>query len=184
MKKIDRPTHSDSPSASSGTPLSSRPPPASSRPTLQARDRILYVEDEDQNWIVAELRLRRSYDLIRASTDREACAAIIEHGDKLTAILMDIQLRGSTLDGIKLTRLLRGRLDRADLPAYAQEVPTLDLPVIFVTAYSARYSEAELVAAGGNKLITKPVDFVQLTSAITQLRMQRIMDLGRKPQYG
>lgn len=180
MKKIDRPNHSDPPPASSRAPVSSRPSPASSRPPLHERDRILYVEDEDQNWLVAELRLKRNYDLIRASNDREACAAILEHRDKLTAILMDIQLRGSALDGIKLTRLLRGRLDPADLPAYAQAVPPLQVPVIFVTAYSARYSEADLIAAGGNKLITKPVDFVQLTSALTQLRLQRIMDLGRK----
>jgi CheY-like chemotaxis protein len=144
------------------------------------RGRILYVEDEDQNWLAAQLRLRKSYDLIRAKSDREACAAVIEHGNKLTAILMDIQLTGSALDGITLTRLFRGKLDTSGLPPYAQAVPALDVPILIVTAYGALYSETELIAAGGDRFISKPVDFVQLTSALTQLRLERVMDRSRR----
>jgi CheY-like chemotaxis protein len=136
------------------------------------------VEDEDENWRVAELRLRRNYELMRAANDREACAMIIEYQDRLSAILMDIQLHGSALDGIQLTKLVRGKLNTSDLPPYAQAVPTLSVPIVFVTAYNARYTESELIAAGGNRLIAKPVDFVQLTSALTHLRLQRIMDLS------
>lgn len=192
MKKIER-FPPDSAPSSSRAPLSNRPPsssapPASpsSRPSRPSswpggqpdRDRILYVEDEDEAFRAAELRLKRSYNLMRAANDREACAMVIEHQDKLSAILMAIQLQGSALDGIQLTKLIRGKLSTSDLPPYAQAVPTLSVPIMFVTTYSARHAEPELIAAGGSRMITKPVDFVQLTSALTHLRLQRIMDLS------
>lgn len=161
----------------------SQPPPPSERPKafVASRDKLLYVEDEDQNWLAAELRLRRSYDVIRAKSDQEACEELIRHGHTLAAVLMDIQLRGSVLDGIKLTMLLRGKLDKTSLPSFALNVPVLEIPVVFVSAYGARYSEAMLIAAGGNKLIAKPVDFVELTSTLAQIRLQRVMELRKPP---
>jgi CheY-like chemotaxis protein len=161
--------------------ISQPPPPSSerSRALAPGRDKLLYVEDEDQNWLAAEIRLRRSYDVIRAKSDREACEELIRHGETLAAVLMDIQLRGSVLDGINLTMLLRGKLDRTVLPSFAANVPVLEVPVVFVSAYGARYSESALIAAGGNKMIAKPVDFVELTSTLAQIRLQRVM--GKPP---
>jgi CheY-like chemotaxis protein len=166
MKKIDR-----------------RPsdPAPSSRPGQKDRGWILYVEDEDENWLVAELLLRRGYDLLRARDDREACAAVIDQHDKLTAVLMDIQLAGSRLDGIKLTRLFRGRLSTPDLPAYARLVRPIEVPIVFVTAYGARYTESDLIAAGGDTLLPKPVDFLRLTTTLRRLEMQRAVAQGKKP---
>ena len=44
------------------------------KPPLGARREVLlYVEDDDDNWAVAELRLASSYELIRASTAEQAC---------------------------------------------------------------------------------------------------------------
>jgi CheY-like chemotaxis protein len=120
---------------------------------------LLYVEDEDENWAVAELRLRGRFHLVRAATDEQACQAVRDHGHSLHAVLMDIQLKGSLLDGIKLCRLFRGALDEAELPPYARGCPTITAPIIFVTAYGQRYTEAELRGLGGHMLITKPVDF-------------------------
>src|SRR5689334_19198772 len=120
---------------------------------------ILYVEDEDENWTVAELRLRGRFHMVRAATDEQACEAIRAHGPTLHTVLMDIQLKGSQLDGIKLCRLFRGSLADPDLPPYARDCPTITAPIIFVTAYGQRYTEAELKGVGGHMLITKPVDF-------------------------
>lgn len=139
---------------------------------------ILYVEDEDMSYFAAEQRLKRSYNLIRAANDRDACAVVTEFKDKLIAILMDIELRGSALDGILLTRLFRGRLGTSDLPPYAQAVRPLSIPILFVTAAGSRYAETDLLAAGGSKVLTKPIDFLHLTSALTHLRLQRVMDLS------
>ena len=185
MKKFERTIPPDPPPSSKRHSLSSRPPPPpSSRPapssasSLLPPDTLLYVEDDDASWLAAYPRLKRSYNLLRAANDREACAAIVEHKDTLVAILMDIELRGSALDGIQLTRLLRGRIGTSDLPPYAQAVKPLSVPVLFVTTPGVRASEAELLAAGGNKVLAKPIDFLQLTSALTHLRLQRIMDLS------
>lgn len=132
----------------------SRPQPA--LPT------ILYVEDEDENWTVAELRLRGRFRMVRAATDQEAVRVVRELHQGLHAVLMDIQLRGSELDGIKLCRLFRGSLDDAELPAFAKGCPTITAPIVFVTAYGLRHSEQELRGLGGHMLITKPVDFNRL----------------------
>jgi CheY-like chemotaxis protein len=123
---------------------------------------LLYVEDEDENWTVAELRLRGRFHMVRAATDAEACEAVRKHGPTLHAVLMDIQLKGSQLDGIKLCRLFRGSLEDADLPPYARGCPTITAPIIFVTAYGRRYTEAELKGFGGHMLIVKPVDFTRI----------------------
>lgn len=141
------------------------------------REQLLYVEDDDSNWQVAELRLGRSYDLVRASSDEQACKVLAARGGQLAAILMDIELRGSQLDGLQLTQLIRGKLERSRLPAYATGVPVLDVPVIFVTAHGADYPGPALFAAGGQRVLGKPVDFSALTLALTQFHLER---MGRR----
>lgn len=149
--------------------------PAGSGPARALRrDLVLYVEDEPENREVAELRLSRTYELLLAANDREACEILKERGADLAAVLMDIQLRGSALNGIELTQLIRGRLKGKDLPSYAANVPTLRVPVIFVTAYGDKYPEADLKDAGGVELVAKPVDFAALTMAITRAHLSRL----------
>jgi len=149
---------------------SARPAP---EPTVDAaKPLLLYVEDEEENWHITQVRLRDRYHLVRAADDQEACRLAHSVGSKLYAILMDIQLKGSKLDGIQLCRLFKGKLSpeqRAELPPYAQGVPELQAPLFFVTAYGARYQEEELKAAGATWLITKPVDFVRLTLALANV---------------
>ncbi len=145
--------------------------PPSVRPV---RELLLYVEDDDSNWQVAELRLASAYELLRASTSAEACRVLAARGHELSAILMDIELRGSELSGVELTKAIRGKRVTAELPAYARELPTLPhTPIIFVTAHGAKYSEAQLLLAGGDKVIAKPVDFGALSLALTQLHLSR-----------
>ena len=145
------------------------------RRTLGGRPRLLYVEDNDENWHVTELRLGRSYDLVRAADDEAACR-ILSQTEELYAILMDIELRGSQLNGIDLTKLLRGTLPAAQCPAYARTVPRLDVPVFFVTAHGGTaYSRDELLAVGANDVLLKPVDFTKLTLALTSLHVNRVL---------
>jgi CheY-like chemotaxis protein len=139
--------------------------------------RILYVEDNDENWDVIELRLSRSYSLLRAATDRAACE-ILAMPDKLGAILMDIELAGSQLNGIQLTKLIRGTLPAGSRPDYALTTPILKVPVLFVTAYGTAYRRAELLAAGADDVLAKPVDFAQLTRALTNFHINRVLERG------
>ena len=133
---------------------------------------VLYVEDEEDNWKVTELRLHSRYSLLRAADDVEACRMIRSHGGVLYAILMDIQLKGSKLDGIELCRVFKGHPVDKPLPSYAQGCPRVAAPIFFVTAYGMRYSEEELKKAGGTALLTKPVDFVRLTLALASANAQ------------
>jgi CheY-like chemotaxis protein len=150
-------------------------PGAPQRPRVLRREQILYVEDDDSNWRVAELRLNTGYDLRRADSAEAACRFIKQSGAELTAILMDIELRGSELNGVDLTKLIRGkRAELEQVPSYARDLPTLpQTPIIFVTAHGARYTDAQLLAAGGDKVIAKPVDFGALSIALTQLHLSR-----------
>jgi CheY-like chemotaxis protein len=132
------------------------------------------VEDEAENRDVTELRLRDRFELVWAATDREACSMVHKHADRLYAILMDIQLKGSQLDGIQLTKLLRGEPLSA-VPPHAQGLPTLDVPIIFVTAYGSRYTEDQLLAVGGTAVVPKPVDFVDLTLALANARAESVL---------
>jgi CheY-like chemotaxis protein len=142
--------------------------------TTRPRQLVLYVEDDEANRQVAEFRLAKRYELVCAENDREACELLVQRGTEVAIILMDIELKGAQLNGVDLTRLIRGKLPRGDLPAYAQHVPTLDTPILFVTAYSMQYRRLELLGAGGDEVIAKPVDFVALHTAMTRVYLQRI----------
>jgi CheY-like chemotaxis protein len=143
-------------------------PRATPRDTRR-RDLVLYVEDNDDNWHIAELRLRDCYELVRAANAREACRVLAARSGELSAVLMDIELRGSELNGLELVELMRGK--RPAIPGFARELGALKLPIIFVTAHGAKYSDERLLAAGGDTVIAKPVDFGALSLALTRLHL-------------
>lgn len=136
---------------------------------------VLYVEDEPANWEVTELRLRKKFKLLWARTDQEACALVRQYGPGLHAILMDVQLQGSALDGLALTRLFRGKPSGA-LPEFAQGLAAVACPIFFVTAYGNLHSPEEMDAAGGDAHVPKPVDFLKLTLLLARNSMKRAMD--------
>jgi serine phosphatase RsbU (regulator of sigma subunit) len=153
--------------------------PVPLRQRASGAEMVVYVEDDADNWRVTRARLRRRFRLVWAKTSREACEVIEANGDRIFAVLMDIELKGSELDGIQLARLIRGTLDREALPAYARSVPVLPkVPILFVTAYGPQYPEAELLAAGGNRRLTKPVDFAELSLALSLLDVQQLSTLA------
>jgi CheY-like chemotaxis protein len=151
------------------------PPRAPASPVDAAqreRPLVLYVEDDDGNREVAKLRLLAKYQVLLATNDREACELLTEHGQDLAIILMDIELKGARLNGVDLTRLVRGSLGRSERPSYAASVPTLRTPIFFLTAYSDRYRRAELLVAGGTDVLVKPIDFVALHTAMARAYLQ------------
>jgi CheY-like chemotaxis protein len=159
-----------------------------SRPTKSSidfpdRDLVLYVEDDDDNWEVAKLRLSRTYELVRAATAEEACRVMRERGHEIDVILMDIELRGSDLNGVDLTRIFRGEpAANADVPLYARNIPPTGKPVVFVTAHGAKHTRVQLMLAGAEQIIAKPVNFQELTDAIAELTQDRTNpgELGRR----
>src|SRR5689334_8647905 len=73
----------------------------------EARPRLVYVEDDDANWRVAELNLRSRYQLIPAKTAEQFFALITRV--KADLVLMDIELAGSDIDGIGIVEILSGK---------------------------------------------------------------------------
>jgi CheY-like chemotaxis protein len=139
---------------------------------------VLYVEDNDQNWEIVQQRLSRSYALARAKNDREACAALA-NANAFYAVLMDIELAGSRIDGIKLTRLLRGTLPAHELPEYARTVPVSTVPVLFMTAFGSAYTREALRSAGADDVLLKPVDFTKLSLALANIHLNRISERSK-----
>jgi CheY-like chemotaxis protein len=144
-----------------------------SRPAPPGRKRamVLYVEDELPNFQIAELRLSSSYELLRAANSRDACRIVRLHGNELYAVLMDIKLIGSEMDGVQLTQAFRGK-PGPEAPDYALDLK-LEVPILFVTAHGAIYPTEVLLAAGGDAVVSKPVDFVELTRTLTQHYLSR-----------
>ena len=137
------------------------------------KQHILYVEDEDMNWEVTHLSLRDKFSLTRAASAEEAFALLGQQ--KFDLILMDIQLSGSSLNGIEITQILKGMAAQAT-PSFARGADCQGARIIFVTAYSARYTKDELMQAGGDDLITKPVDFTRLSLAISRLLVREAFE--------
>jgi CheY-like chemotaxis protein len=130
---------------------------------------VLYVEDEADNFTIADLRLRGRFRVIKASTDREACDIVRQRGSELWAVLMDVQLRGGTLDGFQLTRVFTGRPLTGPLPTWAQNMPRLDAPIFVMTAYGATLP-VDVRACGAAGLWSKPVDYRLLISELQRPR--------------
>ena len=143
--------------------------PAGGDPSKQIK--LLYVEDEDTNWEVTLLNLRSRYDIARARNAQEAIMQLKTR--KFHAVLMDIQLSGSDLDGIEITSVIRGRR-KGSVPAYAEDLSPSNIPIIFMTAYSARYSRDDLLNLGGDELVTKPVDFTHLGLCLSRCLLKNV----------
>ncbi|HJL19875.1 MAG TPA: hypothetical protein RMH99_29700 [Sandaracinaceae bacterium LLY-WYZ-13_1] len=145
-------------------------PPASE---ADGRAPVLYVELDDEGFDETTARLRRAYKLVRAQRDREACALIREHHRELVAVLLDVDMPGSVLDGILLTRILRGRVPSAAVPPFARDLPAIDVPIVLVTERPASYSEHEMVRYGGDRLMPKPLEIHKLTLTLAEWHLQR-----------
>ncbi|HYV43864.1 MAG TPA: hypothetical protein VFA20_03340 [Myxococcaceae bacterium] len=131
---------------------------------------VLYVEDEEDNFVIAQLRLRGRFRVLRAATDEEACDMVRRHGPELRAVLMDLQLRGAELDGNQLVKLFRGQplLLNRPLPAFARNLPRLNAPVFVVTAYGATLP-ADVEVPQAVSFFSKPIDYAHLIKVLQSL---------------
>ncbi|MBE2251287.1 MAG: response regulator [Myxococcus sp.] len=143
---------------------------------------VVYVEDDPDTFKIAALRLKAKYRLVWAQNDLEAIDLLDHHRDHLHAVLMDIELRGSTLDGLDLVRVLRGAGLRRPLPDFARRLkPLPHVPIIVLTAYTARYSESDARAVGATHFATKPIDFTRLNLALAQANIAAVMKRLERP---
>ena len=109
--------------------------------------KVLVIEDDptDRKLVVAVLQMNGH--IVRESMSAEAALDAIAV-EKPDVILLDLRLPG--MDGLTLIRQLKAKAG------------TSQIPVVAVTAYPERYRREELLAAGCEACIVKPIDTREL----------------------
>ncbi len=121
--------------------------------------RVLLAEDVKLNQMLTQKLLARSGFQIDVVDNGLEAVEAVQRTD-YDVILMDVQMPG--IDGIEATRRIRS------LP-----FPKSGVPIIALTAQAAVNTEGELIAAGMDDYISKPINFDILFSKLSALAAQR-----------
>ena len=119
------------------------------RLALIAGKRVLLVEDNDINQLIAESLLEQAGLVVSVVGDGQQAIDALAH-DTYDIVLMDIQM--PVLDGLEATRRIRS--ERAARLGQGND----SLPIVAMTAHAMSDDHAKSLAAGMNDHITKPID--------------------------
>jgi two-component system, NarL family, sensor histidine kinase BarA len=154
--------------------LKARPHEASSEDIdTQSAARILVVDDNPANLQLASELLRGLNTRVIQASSGQAALDVCAH-EYFDLILMDIQMPG--MDGIETTRELRLRATGASRT-----------PIIALTAHSMTEQKAEMLIAGLDDCISKPVSEAQLAHTINRwvnLNGRKVRELISAPVQG
>ncbi len=115
--------------------------------------KILYIEDNDQNFYLVEFILKtKGYNVIRARDGKEGIGLAISERPEL--ILLDIQL--PVMDGYATARELRNIPDQKSTP------------IVALTSYAMAGDREKAIAAGCNGYIEKPINPKTILEQIQQ----------------
>jgi CheY-like chemotaxis protein len=125
--------------------------------------RLLLVEDNDTNRLVAQVFLERMGATVLVAVDGAQAVALLQQAAPgvVDAVLMDLHM--PVMDGLEATRRIHG------LPGLA------DLPIIGMTAAAMVEDRARCFAAGMVDYVTKPI-------VVAQLRDVLLHWTGRRPR--
>ena len=124
------------------------------RPASRALGRILVVEDNPVNQLVAEGMLNRlGFTTTLASDGRSALALIST--ERFDIVLMDCQMPG--MDGFEATRCIR-----------AAERGERHIPIIGLTAHASAEAREACLEAGMDDFLSKPYTLDELGAALTR----------------
>ena len=118
--------------------------------------RVLIVDDELINRELLGIVLQEDYDILFAETGTQALAAVNEHSDSLSLILLDLNL--PDMHGLDIIRELKSN------PISGK------IPIIVLT--SEKDAEVESLTIGASDFIPKPI-----VPAVLEGRISRIMEL-------
>lgn len=121
--------------------------------------KVLIIEDSPTNMKLAYNVMNKSgYDVLQAS-DADT-GLVLARRELPDLILMDIQLPG--LDGITATKILKA------------DARTYQIPIIAVTSLAMKGDEREIIEAGCDGYISKPIRYKEL------LEMAKSLLKGKK----
>lgn len=134
-----------------------QPEPEVRPPIQDGTPRILLVEDNEVNRLVAEGMLKR----LGVRTDAvgngvEALAAL--ERERYDAVLMDVQM--PVMDGFEATGRIRNlKLETGDSEKHVPEgaVPVSKIPIIAMTAHAMQGDREQCLAAGMDDYLAKPI---------------------------
>ena len=119
---------------------------------------ILLVEDfDDVRFVLKQLLELRGYHVVEAVDGQQAVEVALHERPSL--ILMDLSL--PVLDGLSATRQIR---EHAELR---------DVPIVAISTFHTKQHRADVLAAGCNKYLSKPIDFDKLETLIINLLRSR-----------
>ena len=119
--------------------------------------RVLVIEDEPVNREILGFLIEDNYDVVYAETGAEALSVIDEQHDRLSLVLLDLNL--PDIKGIDILHRIKG------------DARTSKLPVIVMTADSD--AEVECLSLGAIDFIPKPYPKREVILA----RMRRTIEL-------
>jgi two-component system, OmpR family, response regulator len=123
--------------------------------TMNEPNRILYVEDEDDIRVIAEIALEMvgGFSVVSCASGQEA----LETAERAKADLLLLDMMMPGIDGLSTLELLRAH------PATAQT------PVIFMTAKVQSAEVARYKEVGALGVISKPFDPMGLADRIREI---------------
>jgi PAS domain S-box-containing protein len=144
----------------------SAPAPLEIHQTGPSRGRILVVEDNEVNQLVARATVKKfGYAVDVVADGAEAVAATA--ATKYAAVLMDCHM--PVMDGFEATRIIRNR-----------EGKHSRLPIIAMTAGALDGDRERCLAAGMDDYLSKPVDAQELEAALARWVPETDED-GKRP---
>lgn len=117
--------------------------------------RIIYVEDNVANVALVERICHMNSDELVTYNEAESALADIDPGTA-DLILMDLNLGSRSMDGLRLTRMLRQK--------------GVNEPIVAITAYDTMGYADQYVAAGCNDYVRKPVSIRGMLNLINGYR--------------
>jgi signal transduction histidine kinase/CheY-like chemotaxis protein len=137
----------------------SRPPLVTRHSLREARPsrRILLVEDNSVNQLVARRLLEKTGYMVTVANNGREALAILEAAsfDGFACVLMDVQM--PEIDGFEATAIIRAR---------ERDTPGVHLPIIAMTAHTMKGDAARCIAAGMDGYVPKPIQADMLFDVI------------------
>lgn len=119
---------------------------------MKPGSRILIVDDNEEfRSILKTILERKGFVVTEAADGQEAVERMAIEPAQMAIVDLDMP----RMNGIELTKRVK-----KDYPG---------VPVMMITAYASFYSPGEILAAGVDAFLQKPVDFGRLTQAIDSL---------------
>ena len=117
------------------------------------RPSVLVVEDQKDNLRLIDVVLRSAGYDVRLASDADAALTELRRR-RPSMLLMDLQLPG--MDGLELTRLIKG------------DPATGDIPIVAYTAYAMPGDAEQALAAGCDDYLAKPAPIAALLEKIAK----------------